>query len=446
MFRLKYLFLLLPLFLVSCVDEDSMLGLGLVDQADLLNVKKYDKFDINAFLFHEGDSLKTSDYRYMTLGSYKDNEFGKVTTSIYTQISLSSTSIDFNYYKDKADSIVLTMAYTGLFSRDTTIKSMNMNISVYEITESFDDSAAYYSNSTLQHNSTPIISKTIRVAPKESVVVGNDTLTAQLRLNLGNDFLQKILNLGAFSSNDEFLKRFNGLYITLTTTDEHGIIAYFDMYSSNSGMMLYYQDGNNKTQKFNFVFDQASRRFTHVDYDLSSSQISQFSSKRKSSNVSIDCNDSIGNGSKMYISTLGISMAKLNIIDLFQWYKDSAQNLGMFNQAMLILPVNDDYIASVGGVNNIPSRIICYRKDSDGNLVYIHDAYTSESYMGTYDAASNSYRMRISSHLQNYLNGNIPSSEIYLIPDSKTSSANRVVLNGPKHATKPAKIEIIYTR
>lgn len=443
MFRLKYLFLLLPLFLVSCVDEDSMLGLDLVDQSDLLNVKKYDKFDINASIFHEGDSLKTSDYRYMTLGSYKDNEFGKVTTSIYTQISLSSTSIDFNYYKDKADSIVLTMAYTGLFSRDT---SMNMNISVYEITESFDDSAAYYSNSTLQHSSTPIISKTIKVAPKERVVVGSDTLNAQLRLNLGNDFLQRILNSGSFSSNDAFLNNFKGLYIKLTTTDEHGMIAYFDMYSSNSGMMLYYQDGNNKTQKFNFVFDQASRRFTHIDYDFSSSQLSQFSSKRKLSNDTINCNDSIGQASKMYIGALGISMAKLDINDLVQWYKDSTQKLGMFNQAMLILPVNDDYISSVGGVNNIPSRIICYRKDSDGNLVYIHDAYTSESYMGTYDAASKSYRMRITSHLQNYLNANIPSSEIYLVPDSKNSSANRVVLNGPKHQTRPAKIEIIYTR
>ena len=445
MFRLKYLFLLIPLFLVSCVDEDSMLGLGLVDQTDKLIVKKYDKFDINAFLFHEGDSLKTSDYRYMTLGSYKDSEFGKVTTSIYTQVSLSSTSIDFNYYKDKADSIVLTMAYTGLFSRDTNIKSMNMNIAVYEITEAFDDSASYYSNSTLQHSSTPIVSKTIRIAPKESVILGTDTLSAHLRVNLGSTFLQRIVNSGEFSSNQNFLNNLKGLYIKLTTTDEHGMIAYFDMYSSISGMMLYYQDDNNKTQKYNFVFDEDSRRFTHVDYDFSSSQISRFSSKRKSSKDSISCNDSIGTASKIYLGTLGISMAKLDIKDLIQWYKDSTQKLGMFNQAMLILPVNKEYIESVG-INNVPARIICYRKDSDGNLVYIHDAYTSESYMGTYDKTSNSYRMRITSHLQNYLNGNIPSSEIYLIPDSKTSTANRVVLNGPKHATNPAKLEIIYTR
>ncbi|MFA6705032.1 MAG: DUF4270 family protein, partial [Bacteroidales bacterium] len=142
---------------------------------------------------------------------------------------------------------------------------------------------------------------------------------------------------------------------------------------------------------------------------------------------------------------LGISRATLNISDLMQWYKDSTQSLGMFNQAMLIIPVNEEYISSIG-TNNIPKRIICYTKNSDNQFVYINDAFTSESYMGTYDQASKSYRMRITSHLQNYLNGNISTSEIYLIPDSKTSSANRVVLNGPKHSDKPAKIEIIYSR
>jgi hypothetical protein len=52
MFRLKYLLFLIPLFLVSCVDEDPMLGMGLVDDTDKLNANKYDNFDIEAFVFH----------------------------------------------------------------------------------------------------------------------------------------------------------------------------------------------------------------------------------------------------------------------------------------------------------------------------------------------------------------------------------------------------------
>lgn len=452
MFRTKYLLIiLLPFFLVSCVDEDSMLGMGMVDQSDLLNVKKYNDFDITAVISHEGDSLKTSDYRYMTLGTYKDNEFGKVSTSIYTQVSLSSTTMDFSSYalgqSNQADSIVLVIAYNGMFAKDTTITEKKMKIEVFEISESFSDTLSYYSNSTLQVDPIPIFSENIKIAPKAKVVVLGDTLNPQLRVNLGNEFLQKIVNSGSFSSNDEFLNFLKGLHIKLTplSGEPDDMIAYFDMYSSNSGVMLYYQDNNNKTQKYNFVFDEASRRFNHINYDFSQSKISEFSSKRKSSTVSISCNDSIGDRSKIYLATLGISRATLNISDLMQWYKDSTQSLGMFNQAMLIIPVNEEYISSIG-TNNIPKRIICYTKNSDNQFVYINDAFTSESYMGTYDQASKSYRMRITSHLQNYLNGNISTSEIYLIPDSKTSSANRVVLNGPKHSDKPAKIEIIYSR
>lgn len=450
MFKAKYLLFFLASFIfLSCVDEDSMLGMGLVDQSDMLNIKKYDDFDISAYIYHEGDSLKTSNSRYMTLGSYKDNVFGEITTSIYTQVSLSSTTMDFSSYTqgqaNEADSIVLTIAYNGMFVKDTNMKEKDMKIEVFELSQGFDTNV-YFTNSRLEYNPSPIISQTIKVSPKESVLIMGDSLVPHLRVNLGNGFLNQIVSSGSFSDNESFLNFFKGIYIKLTPiSGEADMIAYLDMFSSYSGIMLYYQDNNDKTQKYNFIFDQNSKRFTHIDYDFTQSKISAFSAVLKSGSDSISANDTIGDRSKIYLATLGISRAKLDIRDLMQWYNDSTENLGMFNQAMLSIPVCDDYIATYG-VNNIPKRIICYRKNIEGQFVYINDAFTSESYLGTYDEASRSYKMRITSHLQNYLNTNISSSEIYLIPDSRSSSANRVVLNGPKHSTKPAKIEIIYSR
>lgn len=450
MFKAKYLLFFLASFIfLSCVDEDSMLGMGLVDQSDMLNIKKYDDFDISAYIYHEGDSLKTSNSRYMTLGSYKDNVFGEITTSIYTQVSLSSTTMDFSSYTqgqaNEADSIVLTIAYNGMFVKDTNMKEKDMKIEVFELSQGFDTNV-YFTNSRLEYNPSPIISQTIKVSPKESVLIMGDSLVPHLRVNLGNGFLNQIVSSGSFSDNESFLNFFKGIYIKLTPiSGEADMIAYLDMFSSYSGIMLYYQDNNDKTQKYNFIFDQNSKRFTHIDYDFTQSKISAFSAVLKSGSDSISANDTIGDRSKIYLATLGISRAKLDIKDLMQWYTDSTQSLGMFNQAMLVIPVDEQYIATYG-TNNIPKRIICYRKNIEGQFVYINDAFTSESYLGTYDEASRSYKMRITSHLQNYLNTNISSSEIYLIPDSRTSSANRVVLNGPKHSTKPAKIEIIYSR
>lgn len=452
--RLKLLLLIFPLLLASCVDEDSMLGLGLVPDSDKVNLDifKVEKTNLKAFIFHEGDSLKTSNYRYMTLGSYSDNEFGKVSTSIYTQISLSSNSQDFSSSTyDNSDSIVLTIAYTGAFTKDTSIKSMDMDISVYEITESFKDSTTYYTNSNLQYNPTPIYSGTINVSPKKSVVLGSDTVSPHLRINLGSNFLAKIKTLGNLSTNDIFKTGLKGFYIKATPSarrkvTSNGLVAYLDMYSSLSGMSLYYRDASNKTQKYNFVFDDKSYRFTHVDYDFSGTALSTFGlSSRKSKNDSINCQAALLDN-KMLIGTFGAAYAKISIDSLLEWYKDSTQSLGGFNQALLTIPVNELYLSEGNSEFNFPTTLVCYRKDTDGKFVYIHDAFDADFYNGKYDKTSKSYKMRITSHLQNYLNGNIKSSDIYIFPDARTSSASRVVLNGPQHPTNPAKIEIIYTR
>ncbi|MDR0971431.1 MAG: DUF4270 domain-containing protein [Bacteroidales bacterium] len=450
MSKIKYLLLIIPFLFLSCVDEDELLGKDMVDPSDEIAVKKYSNFDINAYIYHEGDSLKTSGYRYMTLGTYKDNYFGRVQSSIYTQISLSSTSMDFNSFKQggsqEADSIVLALAYNGFFSKDTLTTEKEMLLEIYEITQLFEDSASYYSNSTLTYNSAqPIFSGNVLISPKENVIIGSDTLSPQLRINLGEEFLNKIVSSGSFSSNSDFLNYFKGFYIRLSVLS-NDFIAYFDMYSSLSAMMIYYQDQNNRTQKYNFVFDQSTSRFTHIDYDFSSTPLDKFQTINSPEQDSISCNNSLGNDSKIFLGTLGISRAKIDIKDLKQWYEDSTENLGMFNQAMLILPVADNYLEEAGGEKNIPQRIICYAKNNEGQYVYIDDAYTSESYMGTYDKSINAYKMRITSHLQNYLNGTLNNGEIYLFADSKTSTANRVVLNGPKAENRPIRIEIIYTK
>lgn len=220
MFKAKYLLFFLASFIfLSCVDEDSMLGMGLVDQSDMLNIKKYDDFDISAYIYHEGDSLKTSNSRYMTLGSYKDNVFGEITTSIYTQVSLSSTTMDFSSYTqgqaNEADSIVLTIAYNGMFVKDTNMKEKDMKIEVFELSQGFDTNV-YFTNSRLEYNPSPIISQTIKVSPKESVLIMGDSLVPHLRVNLGNGFLNQIVSSGSFSDNESFLNFFKGIYIKLT--------------------------------------------------------------------------------------------------------------------------------------------------------------------------------------------------------------------------------------
>jgi hypothetical protein len=49
-------------------------------------------------------------------------------------------------------------------------------------------------------------------------------------------------------------------------------------------------------------------------------------------------------------------------------------------------------------------------------------------------------------HFENYINGNIDNLDLYLIPDERRSSANRVILNGVNHPTNPIKMRITYSK
>lgn len=218
-------------------------------------------------------------------------------------------------------------------------------------------------------------------------------------------------------------------------------MAYIDMTSKATCITVYYKQGG-KNLKYLILFPQNGRRFMHYDYDFSGSDIAQ-----------LNIQDTLSGNDLIYLGNLGISMAKINIEDFRQEWKDlinggQTNNDVAINSALLEFPVND---ASEINNPNFTSRILCYRQYISGNdtsLVLIHDAQSSGDalYGGTYDNKTKSYKMRITMHLANYLNGNISDPNIYLIPDARRSTATRIILNGPNHPTKPARIKITYSK
>lgn len=436
--QMKRLFLILislPLFLVSCVDEDETLGIDLVDDNDKATVGIYSNVSMDAAFYRE-DSILTANYDVNTLGDYYDQKFGRVKSSIYTQVSLSMPSATFSTY-ESIDSIVLSLSYAGGFMEDTLSNGKQMMFSVYEVAEEIDTTKKYsFDEVAIEPNA--IFSENITLDFNNDVVVGADTLDPQLRVNITGAFFDKIRNFSG--DNNDFLNQFKGFKFTLEKIDNNGAMAYINMKSSASCITVYYTQGGKK-QKYLLAFPTTGRRFMHYDYDFSGSDI-----------AALGNNDTISGDDLIYLGSMGISMAKINIEDFRQDWKESVNqgkenNDVAINSALLEIPVSD--LSEINNPN-FTSRILCYRQyiaDGDTNLVLIHDAQTSSDafYGGYYDSKSKSYKMRISMHLENYLNGNITDPTIYLVPDSRRSTANRIILNGPKHSTKPAHIKITYS-
>ena len=432
--KIWLLLLCLPFVFASCVDEDETLGLDLIDQNDRLNVGTYDGVTMRGVYFKE-DSLVTANYRYNVLGEYRDSRFGKVSSSIYTQMTLSMPSANFHEYD--IDSVVLSLAYAGGFAEDTTTNGKEMRLKVYELSEDMD-STKQYSFDDVSVNPSPIYSQNITIDYNKDVIIGADTLAPHLRASLTGDFLNKIKNFSG--ENAAFITQFKGLKFSLEKIDDKGMMAYIDMTSSLSCITIYYTVSG-KTQQYIIKFPSAGHRFMHYDYDFSGSDLQRLSS-----------NDTLSGEDLIYLGSMGISMAKISIEDFREDWKNvvndsNANNDASINSALLEFPIAD---ISLANNMNSTSRILCYRKSvigSDTNLVLIHDAQASDLfYNGYYDTKSQSYKMYISMHLANYLNGNITDPDIYLIPDARRSSATRVILNGPRHATKPATIKVTYTK
>jgi hypothetical protein len=433
--KLKILLLLPFLVFISCVDEDETLGIDLIDENDKLSVGLLENVGMTSSFFME-DSLLTANYRYNVLGEYRDDKFGTVSSNIFTQLCLSSTAEDFTSFA--IDSICLTLAYAGGYSIDTTLAPTRMKLSIYELDEVLDTTKRYSFND-VQVKSNPIYSSEVEFDVNRDVIVGNDTLNPYLSVRItDNEFCSKVSSFTG--DNDDFQELIKGIKIVAEKIDMNGFIAYIDMTSASTGLTLYYEK-DSKKQTYKINFPERGNRFMKYEYDFPGSEINGLE------------RDTLGRNSEyIYLGNMGISMGKIDIDEqaFMKYWKDSINGGASDNDVAINRAVIEIPVAEINQSVLPVQKILCYRQyisNSDTTLVLIHDAQVSDTYYDAiYEHTTNSYRINATMHFENYINGNIDELDLYLVPDERRSSANRVILNGTKHSTNPIKIRITYSK
>ncbi|MDR1847025.1 MAG: DUF4270 domain-containing protein [Bacteroidales bacterium] len=416
----KYILIILPFVFSSCVDENEELGLELVNQ-DELHFIRYDGLQMHEVFFHE-DSLQTSGEDTYVVGEYRDNTFGKISSVLYSQISLPASK-DFTTIN--IDSVVLCLDFTGTFTRDTSLKIMEMEVEVAELYGDIKDTAYAFDSVEIIRNIPLFDTNTIFNPDTIMILANGDTVTKQLRLRLCDDFKQR-LNQQSFATNADFQQWFKGFRIKASAvSDPNGMLAQFKLTNTTCGMFVYYTDDNDKVNKYIFVIDKNSKRFAQITYDFSGSDIS---------NITTDTLQSTSYNNSMYVGGLGISMARISIDSLYQWYHLDTINNSAINKATLILPVADNNFS-----NNFPSMFYC-AYDTAGVLKYVNDlAYYSSYFDGHYDKSTNAYRLNITQHLFKCMQGGHTSNNLYIYVPSRLFTPQRVILGKPH-------IEITYSK
>ncbi len=403
---------LLLIAVVGCTDEESGLGMNLVDGNTLYNGQQA-TLTANSALSIREDSLTTTNFSFGCIGNYQDATFGRVSATLYTQIALDEHTGSINMAENIIDSVVLTLVKDHTYPDSTA--TYNFHFEVMHLAEPLLTDTVYYSCDTLAVDPTAkYFDQTVTVAPTDSVV----------RLKLDNS-ISTILN--QTGSAEDFITATKGLRIRITDAGDDGMLG-INFKATNTCITVYHRYSADDTvdATYPFLLGNGTSHFIHFEHNYTSSVTGGA--------------DSIDGTAALYIEPL----AGYNLLISFDSAVRAfvaAHPTAVLHHAELLLPVTSPTTPS------LPDRILAVAKRDSANDVYTDDLMMDITSMarfdGTYDASRNCYRLRVTQHLQGLLRAGVDHGTL-LVLNSRRSSAARAIINGLS-ATDHPRIEFIYT-
>ena len=218
-----FLLLTVAISTTGCKKPEQNIGLGIQPEEDILNAHYTDTVSIEAYTLIE-DSLRMDDFSRSLLGNQLDPIFGKSSASIFTQLRLTSSNVDFGDIDLlEVDSIILSIAYGD----DIYGNRNSQYFSVHEIEEQLFIDSVYYSNQKVAFNPTNLVNNTLEptvIDPTATTIVDGESVTGLLQIPLTpalGDQLIAASGTDSLSNNVIFSEFFQGLYIRSRTVDAY---------------------------------------------------------------------------------------------------------------------------------------------------------------------------------------------------------------------------------
>lgn len=407
------LLLLTSLTLASCSDEESDLGLDLVDSTTLYNGVCDTLYADNVWS-ERVDSLQTSGLSFGIIGNYHDATFGKVSSAFYTQIALPSNASDIAFDSMTIDSVVLSFAKTQLFP--DTAASYHFHFEVKQLAEPLLSDTVYYHFDELPVNeSATFFNGVVKVSYYDSVV--------NLKLDSS---INSVLRRSATA--EDFINETKGLRVRILNNSDEGMMT-VDLTSSLSCIKAYYHyvyENDTTRSYYTFLMGTGTSHFTHFAHDYSGTLFANRSS--------------FPGTYRLYLEPLAGTQIRLSFDRDIKAFHE-AHPWAVIHHAELLLPVAPE---ATGW--QMPDQLLTLGKDANGEDKYIDDLinlYDLRGYDGCYHSDLQHYRMRVSQHLQGLLRqGGDPGFMLQI--NSCRHAAQRTVLNGISAGSSP-RIVFIYS-
>ena len=425
--------LLLLIGFASCKKTPQQIGESLLPDSSNIQVEFSGSQNIIAEV-QRIDSLSTKSAALALVGDLNDPHFGNSNLSFYTQIGLTSNSLQWGEGAT-TDSIVMQMLYSGYYGDTLT----PLTLRIHEVTQDMaGDSAIYYSNTSYEvgeewANYTFTPRPMTKTFINGTDTIGYNVLQIPIDVALGDKFME-----GDFASNTDFLNYFKGLRFSCEPVAGTGSICYFNLLNTKSYMRVYYHNDYDTTF-YDFNVSDKYIRFNHFDHDYSAAQ------------APIIFNDTATE--YLYAQSTAGVRTKLVFPNLAQWAKDMNTNV-LVNEAKLILTGANDLINGVTNdttIFNQPVQLVVVKANADGSYGILQDQLVGTSYFGGYyDPKTDQVWFRISEYVQDLILAG-PDAEnngLYIYTYAGAYNAKRWIFHGPNSPIDEykMKLELIYSR
>ena len=417
----------------SCKKQPQQIGESLQPNSSNIQVAFSGNQDIVAEV-QRVDSISTKSASVSLVGDLNDPHFGNSNISFYTQIGLTSNSLQ---WEDGAttDSIVMQVLYSGYYGDTLT----PLTLKIHEVTQDMaGDSAVYYSNTSYEVGE-EWANYTFTPRPKTKTfingadTIGYNILQIPVNVALGDKLMQS-----DFASNTDFMNYFKGLRFSCEPAAGTGSICYFNLLNTKSYLRIYYHNDYDTTF-CDFNISDKYIRFNHFDHDYSAAQ------------APIIFNDTATE--YLYAQSTAGVRTRLVFPNLAQWAKELNTNV-LVNEAKLILTGANDMINGVVNDTAIfkqPAQLVVVKANEDGSYGILPDQLVGTNYFGGYyDSKTDQVWFRISEYVQDLILAG-PDAEnygLYIYTYAGAYNATRWIFHGPNSPIDEYKIklELIYSR
>ncbi len=430
----------LPVLLISCNEDRSVIGLELLKDSEIINIGTIDTLTIEAYTV-EPKHLYTSNQYISPIGSYKDPTFGNVKAELISQY-IFSTFIDFGE-NPVADSLIVELFCKGSYGKSRFTPVIN----VYELTTDLNDTLAYFSDfdpsGIYDLNKINITEAKI----KNLNINSGSNDSSLIQVHLSTDYAEKLISPGfvddslLYTSDSLFKSYVKGLYFEAEQAGEEGTIYYAEPVDLLSRIVLYYHNDED-TSEYEYYFYGNYTSINIYDFDNHNEADIPYLNNQDFQDTAI------------YLQSLGGTAVNIK----FPYLPELVDMLGSLsiNKAELIIPVLTDSLEQLE--YKIPSQLGLRAIDENGLESILPDDPSvfrlSGYYGGVFDSEIHAYRFNISNYFQEIFNGS-DYSDLRLFAGYYNRSqytvsynimeANRVVLASGNNERTKIRLDIFYT-